>query len=99
MAEKDDVILTRDFCKAFAEELATMEMRCTIEDAHAIADKYADTIVKLMLDYKDITLPRLGKVKVKYVPPKGIVKVPSWKAKLAWSAYAQRAYKNQIIDY
>ena len=98
--KEDDIIIhNRDFCKKFAEELETLGKRFSIDDAHDIADKYADTLVKLMLEAKSITLPRLGKVKIKYVPPRGVVKEPSWRADMSWSAYAQRAYKNQIIDY
>ncbi len=101
MDSKDEqlIIFNRDFCKKFAEELETLGKRCTIDEAHDIADKYADTVAKLLLDAKSITLPRLGKIKVKYVPPTGVVKVPSWRADMSWSAYIQRAYKNHIIDY
>lgn len=92
-------IFTQEFCKRFAEELRDGGFDVTVEEAHQMADRYADTVAKLMLDADQITLPRLGRVKIKYVPPVGVVKTPSWRAHMSWSTYAQRAFKQHIIDY
>lgn len=92
-------VFTQEFSKRLAEELRGGGFDVTIDEAHRMADLYADTVAKLMLDADEITLPRLGKIKIKYVPPAGVVKTPSWRAHMSWSSYAQRAFKQHIIDY